>query len=509
MPPYKPVHTLQAFARDKVLFSVCAVILNEIFFSQEEGWDVYGPPRLSVKLELVREILSESLTPGILEELLNTILSRDEEVEAVVRYLALQLLLVCGVRKVSIGNFPESYYSMVLETIAKNGESLHQLDLRGIWIGQEHKNALLRILRRLCDIKRITLRYNCDDEMLATIGKYNSDLQKIDVSGSRAITEEGLKNLCSNPHRVCMNKLKHSLQIVDLGGPGAQNLPVTHVKYLLYNLPNLVSVGSYELTGQAVEMLHNDYPHIKLRLLYMHDTNTTSGRFNCIAKVCPELQAIYFDSPKSTVLHYLDMLKKLNEVKVHKVRWSDAEIMLKKIGPNIRSLYLLTVFGDIDLMNLGSWCSNLHRLEFHNVSLVSSESTHGTAFHRVLEFLVYSSQVNTMCVKLIINQCLAVERLSLGDCGQLNDESIISSLMGNSLQNVREMWLGLAENLTLRTIESLIDHCPRLTDLGNLATWSVHPDDLDLLRVQFLITNTDLTLHELAPANDDEWVAIG
>ncbi|XP_068235846.1 uncharacterized protein [Palaemon carinicauda] len=509
MPPQKPVHKLKLFARDKVLYNVCAVILNEIFFGQEEDWDVYGSPRLSVRLELVKDILTDSLTPGILEELLNTILSRDEEVEVVIRYLALQLLLTPGVRSLSVGNFPESYYNMVLEVIAKYGTGIQQLDLRGIWVGMEHRCALLNVLRKLDDMRRLTLRYNCDDEMLSTIGKYCNRLQKIDISGSRNITEEGLRKLCSNPCRVCIDLLKHSLQIVDLGGPGAQNLPPSHVKYLFFTLPNLISVGSYECTGKAVELFYNEYPGRKLGLLYMHDLTTNSARFNCITKTCPNLQAIYLDSPKDTVVHYLDMLKNVKELKLHKVRWTDVEILLQKMGPNIRSLYLLTVFGDVNLADLGRWCTDLRRMEFHNVSLVSLDATQDSAFDKVVEFLVYTSQLSVMSVRLIINQCKSVERLSLCDCGQLSDAAVISSLTDGSLRKTKELWLGVAPGLTIRSIQSFIEHCPLLTDVGNVANWNIHPDDIDLLRVQLLISNTDLTFHELATENDDEWVAIG
>ena len=51
----------------------------------------------------------------------------------------------------------------------------------------------------------------------------------------------------------------------------------------------------------------------------------------------------------------------------------------------------------------------------------------------------------------------------------------------------------------MRTIEALIEHCPELMSLGNLATWNVHPDDIALVRVQLLLTNTDLSLHEFGP----------
>ncbi|KAG7162130.1 F-box/LRR-repeat protein 4-like 2 [Homarus americanus] len=508
MPPRKQVHALQAFAKDKVLYNVCAIILDEIYFGQDEHWDVYGPPTLSVRLRLVRDILSNSLTPGILEDLLNTILSRDEAVEAIVRYLAIQLLLVEGVRNLTIGNFPESYFEMVLEATAKSGAGIQRLDLRGIWVREEHKYAVIKTLRKLSCIRRLTLRYGCDDDILATLGKYCEGLQKLDISGSRAITEAGLKNLCDNPSRIVWDRLTESLQIVDLGGPGAQDLPPALPCYLLLTLPRLVSLGSYEHTGAAVELAVTTYPGKQFGLRYIHDVVTSSSRFHTIVKACPKLQAIYLDSPKDTAVHYLDMFKDLREIKLHKVRWTDMEIMINKMGSRIRSLFLLTVFGQVDLLDLGKLCPNLQRLEMHNVSLVCSDVTHTTAFHNIRELLIYTSQISTLCVKLLMNQCVDVEHLCLGECGHLSDAAIITSLMNHSLRNVREIWFGVADKLTMRAIEALMEHCPHLTSLGNLAAWSVHPDDLDLLRVQFLLTNTDLTLHEFGPQREDEWIPI-
>ncbi|XP_071528239.1 uncharacterized protein [Panulirus ornatus] len=508
MPPNKTAHTLRAFAKDKVLYNVCAIILDEIYFGKDENWEVYGPPALSVRLGLVRDILINSLTPGILEDLLNTILSRDEAIEATVRYLALQLLLVDGVRNLTVGNFPESYYSLVLEATAKSGECLQHLDFRGLWVREEHRYSMIRTLRKLSELRRLTLRYNCDDEMLATLGKYCHKLQKLDMSGSRAITETGLQKLCDNPSRVAMGRLTQTLQIIDLGGPGAGDLPASYASYLLLTLPYLVSLGSYEHTGAAVQLAYESNPNKKFELCYLHDDITTVDRFSVMAKACPKIQAIYLDSPKGTAIHYMELFKDLREIKLNKVRWSDMEIMLNKIGSRVRSLFLLSVFGQVDLIELGRLCPNLLRLEIHSVSLICSEATHTSAFHQVRELIIYTSQISTLCIKLILNQCVGVEHLCLGECGQLSDDAIITSLMDHSLREAREIWFGVAENLSMRTVEALLEHCPKLTSLGNLAAWSVHPTDLDLLRVQLLLTNTDLTLHEYGPQEDNEWILV-
>lgn len=508
MPPSKPVHTLRSFAKDKVLYNVCAVILDEIYFGQDEKWEVYSPT-LSVRLGVVRDVVTGALTPSLLEDILNSILERDEAVEAVVRYLAVQVLLVEGVRSLSVGSFPEAYHTLVLHAVAKNGTGIHQLDLRGLWVKGEHKNALMRVLRKLPNIRRLTLRYTCDDDMLATLGKYSENLQKLDISGSEAVTEEGLRKLCCYPTRVVMGSMSDSLQIVDLGGPGSKGLTPSHASYLLLHLPHLVSLGSYEHAGAAVDLALQSHPGKKFVLRYMHDAITPYKRFLSVISACPQLTAIYFDSPKDKVVHNLGELKELREIKMNKVRWSDTVIMLQKIGPRVRSLFLLSVFGELDLMELGVLCPRLLRLELHSTALHCSEEFHASAFHQVRELFVYTSFISIACVKLLLNQCVGVEHFSIGDCGHLTDGVLHACLLQDALRHVRHIWFGVAEHLTVQSLQALLEHCPELVTLGNLAAWDVRPEHIDLLRVEIFLTNRELTLHEVGPQlSEDEWIPI-
>ncbi|KAK3869547.1 hypothetical protein Pcinc_023292 [Petrolisthes cinctipes] len=506
MPPHKTVHTLQAFAKDKVLLNLCSVILDEIFFSQDEKWDIYGPPVLSVRLELVRDILTESLSPTLLGDILSTILSRDEAVEATVRYLAIQLLLVEGVRTLAVGRFPETYYSLVLEATAKCGFGLHHLDLRGLWVKEEHKPALMRVLRKLVDIRRLTLRYNCNDDMLAALGKYSNHLQKLDISGSSEITEAGLVKLCHNPSRVAMDTLPHSLLVVDIGGPGSQELHPSQACYLLLNLPHLVSLGSYEKAGAAVEMVYNSHPDRQLGLLYLHDKITSSTKYLAIHRTCRMLQVVYFDSPKDLVVHSLELLKYLKEVKLHKVRWSDVVIMLTKMGDRLRHLFLLSVFGEIEVSELGHLCTHLQRLEIHNSTLTYTKPPEPTAFQELEELHIYTNRVSSGCLMQLLTQCKSAVHIALRECG-LTDAELTMVLIEGGLNKVRDLWMGAAQTLTMQGVETLLGHCSDLTSLGNLAGWSVHPVEVDLLRFQLLLTNTDLDIHAIGP-EEDEWIPL-
>lgn len=506
MPPHKAVHKLQAFAKDKVLFNLCSVILDEIIYGQDEKWDMYGPPALSVRLDLVRDILIQSLSPALLEDLLNTILRRDVEVEATVRYLAVQLLLVEGVRTLAVGKFPETYYALVLEATAKCGFGLHNLDLRGLWIKEEHKSMLMKVLRKLVDIRRLTLRYNCDNDMLAALGKYSNHLQRLDISGSSEITEGGLMKLCHNPSRVAMDTLPHSLLMVDIGGPGSQGLDPSLASYLLLNLPHLVSLGSYERTGAAVELVYKSEPDRQLGLRYLHDKITSNAKFLAIHRTCRMLQAVYLDCPKNLVVHSLDILKYLKEVKLHKVRWSDVVVMLMKMGDRLRHLYLLSIFGEVEMSELGHLCTRLQRLEVHGSTLTYTKPPEPAAFQEIEELLIYTSRVSTGCLMQLMTQCKSAVHIALGECG-FTDAELTMVLIEGGMSKVRELWMGAAQTLTFQGVETLLGHCPDLTSLGNLAGWSVHPAEVDLLRVQLLLTNTDLDIHSIGP-EEDEWIPL-
>ena len=500
MPPKKPVPSLKGMSMNKVLYNICAVILDEMYFSEDEQWEVFESPVLSVRLQAVRDILGNSLLPSILEDILNTILEKDEDVDTTVRFIALQLLLVEGVNSLNIGHFPEDFYTHVLDAVAHSAAELRKLDLKGLWVGNEHKFYLCKVLRRLGSIKNLTLRYKCDDELLGIIGKFCSDIQRLDISGSIDITDVGFKSLYEGPRSSQISK---SLQIIDLGGNGSKYVSPNHVSLLLCNLPNLVSLGTYERTGAALQIAYKKNPDIKFGLRYLHDLFTTSERILIIIRTCPNLGAIYLDSPKNVSVHNLDLLKNLKEIKLHKVRWDDIKILLEKCGERIVSLILITIFGQLDLLEVGRLCPNLSRVELHRTSLICSATSHSFAFKKVSQVFIYTSEISTLCVKLILNQGTKIKHLSLGMCGQLTDAAVISCLMDHSLKEVEALWFGQADNLTMRTVDALLEHCPVLNSLGNLAVWNVSGEDISMKQIELILTNTDLVIHNIGPDDDD------
>lgn len=514
MPPHKPVASLQTLAHDRVLYTVCGVILEDLFFGEQGQWEQLGHPVLTPRLQTVRDVLSNALVPRLLQDLLNTILERDEAVDATVRFTALQLLLVPGVTKLAVGHFPEPFYAPVLSAIADSAAELRSLDLRGLWVRSMHKFYLCKVIRRVHTIRQLTLRYTCDDEILALVGKHCSQLERLDISGSENITDTGMRSLYEKRIQDVFkgfNDLTKTLTIVDIGGPGAQHLPVSQVSLLLRFLPNLKSLGSFERTGAAVEMLFSEDPTLRFNLVYIHDLYTPIQRLNIIAKSCPKLTGIYLDCAKGTAVQNIHLLKELRSLKLHKIRWTDVEIALRGLNHKLRTLYLSTIWGTIDVYQLSLYCPMLTRLELHGASLMSSApdlESPCIALPELVEVLVYRTTLSGLMAKSFLVSSQRLEHVAFGECNQITDSQLISCLTDSSLTELRELWLGQANKLTMASLECLMEKCPAITSIGNLAGWGLGPGESSFIRLQLALTNTDLTLHDYGPDSDEEAVVL-
>ena len=376
--------------------------------------------------------------------------------------------------------------------------------------------------RRLHTIRNLTIRYTCDDEVLSIIGKHCPELERLDISGSESITDSGIRSLYERriqDELKGFNDLTKTLKLVDIGGPGAQHLPVSQVSLLLRFLPNVMSLGAYERTGAAVEMLFTEDPTLRFNLIYIHDLYTHNQRLNIISTACPKVKGIYLDCPKGTAVQNIHSIKELTDLKLHKVRWSDVEIALHGMNGKLRTLYLSTIWGTMDIATLSTSCPNLNKLEIHAASLICSFPDQATdrcsngkrieMFPYLQELLVYRTTLSSVLVKYLLKCSKLLEHVAFGECNQILDSEFISFVSDSSLDNLKELWFGQASNLTLESLRSLMENCPSIVSIGNLASWALGPGEASFIKMQLALTNTDLTLHDYGPVQEeDEFVFV-
>ncbi|XP_018022181.1 uncharacterized protein LOC108678312 [Hyalella azteca] len=512
MPPHKAVHSLRRLANDRVLYTVCGVILEELFFGEQGQWEQLGHPVLTPRLQVFRDVLCNALVPKLLQELLNTILERNEAVEATVRFTAVQLLLVPGVTKLAVGHFPEPFYAPILSAIAESAAQLQTLDLRGVWVREMHKFYLCKVIRRIHTIRHLTLRYTSDDEILAIVGKHCPQLETLDISGSENISESGIRSLYEkriNDVFKGFNDCAKTLKVVDIGGPGAQHLPVSQVSLLLRFLPNLNSLGAFERTGAAVEILFEEDPTLRFNLIYLHDLYTTKQRMEIIVKACPKIQGMYLDCPKASAVHIIHLNKEMRNLRVHKCRWSDLELTLLNFHSRLRTLYMSTIFGTVNILSLSKYCPNLTRIELHGVTLISSvpdspDPQTYRIFPELRELLIYRTPVSPLLMGTFMKSSEVLEHLSFGECNQITDEDLKDHLNSSTLEHLTQLWFGQAQQLSLPSLQLIIDKCPLVTSIGNLAAWALNSAEIVFMKMQLELSNTDLTLHDYGSLEQGE-----
>ncbi|XP_011207695.2 uncharacterized protein LOC105229250 [Bactrocera dorsalis] len=82
---------------------------------------------------------------------------------------------------------------------------------------------------------------------------------------------------------------------------------------------------------------------------------------------------------------------------------------------------------------------------------------------------------------MLICSCRQLKRLAV-DSINFTDEDIINIFVEHDFYALEDVWFTLAPNLTVQSIEILMDRCPELQSVGQLSGWSLTPDDLALIR---------------------------
>lgn len=109
-------------------------------------------------------------TPDIYQDLLRGILASDS-LEASIRFGCLRALLTDGVQSLATGIFPFNYYEQILKVVADQGCGLRHLNLKGVWVKDEHMTYMVDIVHRLQEhLAILSIPYIANDDLLEEIG---------------------------------------------------------------------------------------------------------------------------------------------------------------------------------------------------------------------------------------------------------------------------------------------------------------------------------------------------
>ncbi|CAH0694689.1 unnamed protein product [Spodoptera exigua] len=432
---------------------------------------------------------SMGATNDIFQDLINLILS-SEYLEPSVRYYTMKLLLKENVKSLATGIFPLPYYRKVLELIMEQGHHLTALNLKGVWVKEDHLPIMYQLLKNLPNLTCLNIPYIANDEVLKYIGKYNKALKLLDISGETDITEIGIDAMLNgNP------QLTHSLTVVNIGMYGEENIDHTDVALLIRRLPNLTNLGSYSFVGKSVHSIYRTDPDFKTKLSYMHDVQTNMRTMKAIIALCPMIETIYLEEPDQGVLQQIKELENVTKIKLNKFQCHELHQLLDKMGHKIESLMLSASTGSFNFTRVAETCRNLESLEFYQIQTATHEEE--IPFNNLQHIEIIHGNLSTSCLKYLMTGSPKLKKLIIGDEVKLDDNDMSRMLRRYKFEHLEGIWFPNAPRLTRDTVDLLIECCPKLQSLGQLSGWQFTPDDMMLMRAITASTNTDIVLSPL------------
>ncbi|EDW63956.1 uncharacterized protein [Drosophila virilis] len=438
-----------------------------------------------VMVELNEYLAQAGATSNIYQDLLRVILSSDY-LEANMRFICLQMLLNCGVHFLVTEVFPPSYYEKILQVIAAQGAGLRVLNLKGIWVKDDHMHYMYEIVRRCKQLIKLYVPYIANDQLLEEIAANCTRLQILDISGETDITEIGIDCLAKG---ACAQ----SLTIVDVGMPGEENICYSDIALILENCHHVETLSTYSFVGAALKFIHDHIDNsFRCRLKYAHDTATDEDTLNVMLQTCPQLETLYLDSPKLGALRALQTCT-LRKLKICKFIVAELLSLLERpIGRNLRHLTMIKGTGNLELGKLARLCPTLIDLDCYVIESLSYAQTQAR-FQQLESLEILSCDMLTSSLKAFLCTTTDLKRLAV-DSVDFNDDDIVSMFVQHDFKVLEDIWFTLAPELTVQAVELLMDSCPELQSVGQLTGWSLSPDDLSLIRGLLKSGNSSLVL---------------
>lgn len=369
-----------------------------------------------VMVELNEYLAQLGATSNIYQDLLRVILSSDY-LEANMRFTCLQMLLNCGVHFLVTEVFPPSYYEKILQVIAAQGSGLRVLNLKGIWVKEDHMHYMYDIVRRCKQLVKLYVPYIANDQLLEEISTNCARLQVLDISGETDITEIGIdllaKGLCAQ-----------SLTVVDVGMPGEENICYSDIALILEHCPHVETLSTYSFVGAALKFIYDNIDsNFKCRLKYVHETSTDEPTLQVILQTCPHLETLYLDSPKLGCLRALQA-RTLRKFKICKFVVAELLSLLERpMGRNLRHLTMIKGTGNLDLGKLARVCPSLVDLDCYVIDSLSYVQSQ-VRFEQLEGLEILSCDMLTSSLKAFLCNTTDLKRLAV-DSVDFTDEDII------------------------------------------------------------------------------------
>ncbi|XP_078038705.1 uncharacterized protein LOC144470966 isoform X1 [Augochlora pura] len=332
---------------------------------------------------------------------------------------------------------------------------------------------------------------DCTDNIIAALAQHCKKLQKLDVTASRSVTERSVLPLLSCKYLTQVKLCRTSMTI-----PGYANLFLEHL--------NIQDIGRCDEFGFVLELINKKETNVKssFHIKIFESRNFSMEHLYLLVDMCPYITSLCLLRDEKIVdLTILATLDYLQELKLLSCDFYTHGInsLLEIKGSTIVSLHLEHV-EEIDLnalISISQYCPGIKSLMFYNCEFLERVQRYprklAVSPFQSLERIKCVAECVSMHLEFLLSHCTNIKFIQLGSSTGIEDETMRRILLQNPMSKLEELKILYSHDLSMRTIQLLMENCDNLQRLSELENWrGISPAELNLFREELKNTNTNL-----------------
>lgn len=397
-------------------------------------------------------------------------------------------------RSIDFSSWPKVMRNVLYQNLSKM-TGLEVLNLgsgSGGWETSDIEKSILSGVVQMKNLVSLCLCFDCTDHILSVVGQNCTLLQKLDVTSSRSVTDRSV------PALLNCSKLKQLLLY-------RTSVTVDGYAVLLSSLPHLEDLGRCDEYGYILERIRLSGKFqgpFKLRSFQSRDV--TTSHLHLLIELCPQVThvSIFHDERISdlTVLSHLDQLTELKLLSCD--FFSDnIKALLEAKGSHLTWLHLEHV-EEIDLnalIYISQYCPLLKKLVLYNCEFMDHTSVSLKTLHippfRHLERITCIADCAQAHLEFLLSNCFNIRFIQLGSSTGIGDAIMAKVLALNPMKKLEELRILYSDDLSMRTVSLLMNHCDNLRVLSELESWQgITEPELVAFRSEIVEKNIDLDI---------------
>lgn len=389
------------------------------------------------------------------------------------------IVILPRIRKLDFQDVPRSVRSRMLELVPTL-TSLQTIIIgpgnSGGWKPLKGKAAenLSAGLSHLQQLQHFSMKKDCSIAILsALVGACRHTLEVLDVENSRPLDDKSVAVItqCSN-----ITELNVTGTSISDEGKARLIMGLPRLKHLVRADYLCDALGWIDYLEEVEDPVFEIEEFLPSQSYYFHET----WQVESAARMCPNIKKMLFIQHPTCCpsLKPLQAFTKLQDLQLHGSYWQQAEMegLIEAIGPQLQHLGLISVKGlDFSsLRDIFTHCTSLAGVVFNNCGFDKNINQHATpcklSSPHLVE-MVITSGLTANYLTWLIKRARNLRVLHIGCSTDVEDSTFKELVEEGYLQELEELQVERSD-LSLKTLNTLIEGCKRLKSVGDLGAWA-------------------------------------